>query len=112
MDIGQRIRRLRKANRLTLEELARATDLSQPFISQIERDIKTPSLDTLTRICEALGVTLAEFFSPGTLLPPDIERLVEAAQRLTPQQRELLSGFLEQLEASTGTPDNRNTGST
>lgn len=111
MDIGHRIRRLRKANRLTLEELARATDLSQPFISQIERDIKTPSIETLTRICEALGVTLAEFFSPGILLPPDIERLVEAAQRLTPQQRELLSRFLEQMEAATNAPESRTSGS-
>lgn len=104
MDIGERIRRLRKARKLTLEELARATDLSQPFISQIERDIKTPSIETLSRICGALGVTLAEFFSAGGAKPPDIERLVEAALRLTPQQRELLSRFLEQISAGPVTP--------
>lgn len=100
MDIGQRIRRLRKARKMTLEELARATDLSQPFISQIERDIKTPSIGTLYRICNALSVTLAEFFSADIELAPDVERLVAVAQRLTPQQRELLSSFLEQLERS------------
>lgn len=108
MDIGKRIRRLRKAGKLTLEELARATGLSQPFISQIERDIKTPSIETLSRICAALGVTLAEFFSPGILLPPDIERLVEAARRLSPQQRELLSRFLEQMEAVTNGNGSKN----
>lgn len=101
MDIGQRIRRLRKSKKLTLEALAQATDLSQPFISQIERDIKAPSIETLSRICIALGVTLAEFFSPGVLLPPDVTRLMEAAQRLTPPQRELLSRFLEQLATVT-----------
>lgn len=98
MNIGQRIRRLRKARDLTLEELARATDLSQPFISQIERDIKTPSVGTLSRICKSLNVTLAEFFSMDATLQPDMERLVAASQRLTPQQRNSLLSFLEQLE--------------
>lgn len=102
MNIGQRLRRLRKARDLTLEELARATDLSQPFISQIERDIKTPSLGTLSRICEALSISLAEFFSVDFVLQPDVERLVAVAQRLTPQQRDLLLNFLEQLEKSNG----------
>lgn len=98
MNIGQRIRRLRKVRDLTLEELARATDLSQPFISQIERDIKTPSIGTLSRICTALNVTLGEFFSADSVRQPDVERLVAVAQRLTPQQRDLLLSFLEQLE--------------
>ncbi len=98
MNIGQKIRRLRKARDLTLEELARATDLSQPFISQIERDIKTPSVGTLSRICKALNVTLAEFFSSDATLQSDIERLVAVARRLTPRQRDLLLSFLEQLE--------------
>jgi transcriptional regulator with XRE-family HTH domain len=98
VDIGQRIRRLRKAKDLTLEELARATDLSQPFISQIERDIKTPSVGTLSRICKALNVTMGEFFTADCTLQPDVERLVAVARRLTPQQRDLLLSFLEQLE--------------
>ncbi len=99
MDIGQRIRGLRKARNLTLGELAGETDLSQPFLSQMERDIKTPSIETLSRICTALGVTLAEFFASDVLPPADLERLVAAARRLTPRQRELLSRFLEQLAA-------------
>lgn len=104
MDIGQRIRGLRKARKLTLGELAKETDLSQPFLSQMERDIKTPSIETLSRICTALGITLAEFFASNILPSLDIERLVEAARRLTPQQRELLSRFLEQLETVKDTP--------
>ncbi len=96
MIIGQRIRRLRKARKLTLEELARTTALSQPFLSQIERDIKNPSVETLSRICDALGVTLAEFFSSGSL-QPDADRLALVARRLTAQQRELLARFLEQM---------------
>ena len=108
MNIGHRIRRLRKARKLTLEELARTTALSQPFLSQIERDIKNPSVETLSRICDALGVTLAEFFSSGTL-QPDTDRLVLVTRRLTSQQRELLARFLEQME--TATSEDEQTGS-
>jgi transcriptional regulator with XRE-family HTH domain len=108
MNIGERIRRLRKARKLTLEELARTTALSQPFLSQIERDIKNPSVETLSRICDALGVTLAEFFSPGSM-EPDADRLVVVARRLTSQQRELLARFLEQME--TVIPEGEQTGS-
>jgi len=97
MDIGPRIRHLRKARNRTLEELAREVGLSQPFISQIERNLKAPSLDTLEKICAALGVTMAEFFSSGPALMPHNDRLTEAASRLTPQQTELLARFLEQI---------------
>ena len=112
MDIGQRIRSLRKARGQTLEELARATDLSQPFISQIERDIKSPSIETLTKICIALGVSLAEFFSSGEHHPHDVERLVAAARPLTQRQRDLLLNFLEQLNPIAEMPQGHSDGTT
>ncbi len=63
MNIGQRIKRLRTKNGLTLEELASRCELTKGFISQIERDLTSPSIATLNDITEALGVSLAEFFA-------------------------------------------------
>jgi transcriptional regulator with XRE-family HTH domain len=63
MDIGHRIKGLRVKKNLTLEELASRCELTKGFLSQLERDLATPSIPALKDICDALGVTLAEFFS-------------------------------------------------
>ncbi len=62
MEIGQRVKRLRVQNGLTLEELANRTELTKGFLSQVERDLTSPSITTLSDIVEALGVTLSDFF--------------------------------------------------
>ncbi len=62
MDIGERIKYLRQANDLTQEELADRCELTKGFISQLERDMTSPSISTLKSILEALGVSLASFF--------------------------------------------------
>lgn len=63
MDIGSKIKRLRQANGLTLEELANRSELTKGFLSQLERDLTSPSVTTLEDILEALGTNLQEFFS-------------------------------------------------
>lgn len=62
MDIGQKIKRLRTKNGLTLEELASRSELTKGFLSQVERNLTSPSIATLNDILEALGTTLAAFF--------------------------------------------------
>ena len=63
MVIGEKIRQMRIKNSLTQEELANRCELSKGFISQIERDITSPSIATLIDILECLGSSLREFFS-------------------------------------------------
>ena len=62
MDIGSRIKHLRKQKGLTLEELASRSELSKGFLSQLERNLTSPSIATLDDILEALGSSLSEFF--------------------------------------------------
>lgn len=62
MDIGQRIKQLRIQNGLTLEELASRSELTKGFLSQLERNLTSPSVSTLEDILEALGTDLASFF--------------------------------------------------
>ena len=63
MEIGSKIKRLRVRLGLTQEELAARTELTKGFISQLERDITSPSIATLMDILEALGTNVSEFFS-------------------------------------------------
>lgn len=62
MDIGQKIKQLRIKNALTLEELASRSELTKGFLSQVERNLTSPSIATLNDILEALGTTLSTFF--------------------------------------------------
>ena len=63
MYIGSKIKRLRLSNQLTLEELANRSELTKGFLSQLERDLTSPSIATLENILEALGTNLKDFFS-------------------------------------------------
>ena len=60
--IGERIRNLRELSNLTQEELAERANLTKGFISQIERDLTSISLDSLIQILEAMDENLSDFF--------------------------------------------------
>lgn len=63
MKIGEKIKRLRIQNSLTQEELADRCELTKGFISQVERDLTSPSIATLADILEGLGTNLRDFFN-------------------------------------------------
>ncbi len=63
MDIGSKIKELRLGNDLTLEELASRCELTKGFLSQVERNLTSPSISTLEDILEALGTSLSAFFA-------------------------------------------------
>lgn len=63
MEIGDKLRRLRLQRGLTQEELAGRCELSKSFISLMERDLTSPSLDTLSDLLETLGSDLPTFFA-------------------------------------------------
>ncbi len=63
MNIGEKIKQLRIKNGLTQEELANRCELSKGFISQLERDLTSPSIATLMDMLESLGTDLKNFFN-------------------------------------------------
>ena len=62
MKIGNRLKELRIQKGLTQEELADRCELSKGFISQLERDLTSPSIATLVDILQCLGTDIREFF--------------------------------------------------
>ena len=75
MKIGNRLKELRIQKGLTQEELADRCELSKGFISQLERDLTSPSIATLVDILQCLGTDIREFFSES----PKEEQIVEAS---------------------------------
>ncbi len=62
MDIGEKLKDLRNRNGLTQEELADRAELSKGFISQLERNLTSPSISTLQDLLQCLGSSLSDFF--------------------------------------------------
>lgn len=64
--VGALIRARRQQQRMTLQALGAASELSVGYLSQIERDQATPSLGTLAQVARALGVGIEYFIAAPT----------------------------------------------
>ncbi|MBR4003145.1 MAG: cupin domain-containing protein [Clostridia bacterium] len=62
MEIGLKIKNLRLTKNLTQEELADRCELTKGYISQLENDLTSPSIETLKDLLNALGTNFSQFF--------------------------------------------------
>ena len=81
-DIGARIRAARKGNGWTLDDLASRSGLSTGFLSQVERDLTTLSIVSLSAICKALNVPIESMFSSDRPIGAVPSVVTRAAQQL------------------------------
>jgi len=77
-DLGLTIRRLRESRQLSLKEVAARSGLTQSFLSQVERNLTSPSVASLRKVAQAFGVPLTELFQ-GPVRPEN--RVVRRAER-------------------------------
>ena len=61
--LGEVLRNAREVAGLTQEKLAFEAELDRTYISQLERDLKSPTLETLFRICDALDVNASDLIA-------------------------------------------------
>jgi len=74
VDVGERLRTLRRFRRCTLQTVAERSGLSESFLSQVERGRSNASIGSLKRIADALGVSMADLFEPDGLPGPRVLR--------------------------------------
>lgn len=79
LELGDKLRHLRRKNKLTLKLLAQRAGLSYSYISQVERGLAGPSISALRRIAGALGITLARLFDDQAL--PESQIVVRKHER-------------------------------
>ena len=63
MNIGKRIYELREQRQLTTNKLANLAGVSQSYLREIELEKKNPTVEVLSYICDALHISLREFFN-------------------------------------------------
>ena len=96
--LGQFIRERRKAAEYSLRDLADKANVSNPYLSQIERGLHTPSVRVLKAIATALNVSAESLLVQAGLLEgtggesegPSVEDAVRADTRLTDDQKAAL----------------------
>ena len=65
-DVGQRLRRIRLARKLTLSKVAMSAGISEGFLSQIERGVGNASIATLRSVATVLGVEMRDLFDESS----------------------------------------------
>ena len=79
LELGVRIRSLRQARGLTLRDVSQLAGVTESFLSQVERDVTSPSIATLQRIAHALDLSIAQLFAEE----PETGRVVRREARRT-----------------------------
>lgn len=97
--IGARIACLREAKGITTNRLANNCGLSQSFLRSVELGEKGITVENLALVCDALGISLKEFFdTPGNQMPViETEELKSMIERLNSQQKCTLIAFLRTI---------------
>ena len=104
--LGGFIRAQRQMANLSLRQLSALTEVSNPYLSQIERGLHEPSVRVLKSIADALNVSAETLFEQAGLIndtekpdPEPTESAIRADRRLTEtQRRALLSVYRSYVE--------------
>ena len=88
--VGERIRRIRKEEGLSLELFALRCDMNAAYIGHIERGVQNPTLNTLERICKGLDISVEELFkdknSTVDMNSATMHYLAQITSDLSPEQ--------------------------
>ena len=100
--VAQRINELCESRKITRYRLSQLTGISQTALGNIVNQESVPTLPTLERICDAFGITLAQFFTDNSSSLPDLTEeqieLLRRWDRLNMRDREVLMTFIRSLE--------------
>lgn len=89
MNIGDRLRSIRKNKKISIYQISKETGISQNHISSVELGKRQPTIDTLARLAKPLGITLAELFNEDNTVSvlTDKERILLENYRTLPDDK-------------------------
>lgn len=97
MYVGKRITYFRTAKGLTVNNLANLAGISQSYLRDVELGNKNLTVKTLSFVCDALGITLKEFFDEESKKELEEDPLLAKIYQLNPEQKNALLVFLETM---------------
>lgn len=97
MDVGSKIVHFRVAKHYTTNKLATLAGISQSYLRDIELGNKNPTVEVLSYICDALDISLSEFFDDEAEKEITADPLINIIYQLNSDQRNALLAFLNTL---------------
>jgi len=100
MNIGEKVKHFRLLANISSKQLAYIVGLTPSQITKIETNVNNPSLESLTRICESFGITLADFFKEESIedkIPSELDKHMFVVKKLPPEDISLLTQLAEKL---------------
>lgn len=97
MDVGKRISYFRTAKNYSVNKLANLSGISQSYLRDIELGNKNPTIEILSIICNALELSLQDFFSENATDSIANDPLIYKIYQLSPAQRNALTNFLDAM---------------
>lgn len=98
MDIAKRITYFRTLKSYSVNKLANLAGLSQSYLRDIELGKKNPTVETLSYICDALEISLKDFFNEEIQETITNDPLIKKIFQLNKKQRHTLSAFLDAMK--------------
>ncbi len=98
MELHKRITYLREQKGITVNKLANLAGISQSFLREIELGNKRPTIETLSYICDALEISLKDFFDDDLFKQFPENELLNEIYKLTPEQRKLFLQLLRSFQ--------------
>ena len=98
--IGARIRQFRRSKELSQEKLALEAGINPAFLGHIERGLKCPTVDTLSKIAAALGITLSELvkFEENTTENTDaLNKIILSINSLSPEDAKRVAHIVAEI---------------
>ena len=99
--IPKRVKELCSKHKVSKYRLAQLTDMSQTALGNIIKKESIPTIPTLERICDAFGISLAQFFA-GDGMRPDLtdeqEEILETWDNLNADERRIFNELREIFE--------------
>lgn len=96
--VGERIKYFREKKRITTNKLANLAGISQSYLRDLELSNKNPTVELLYQICQALTISLKEFFDDETTTAFYDDPFMERIYRLNEEQKDALLKFLNTME--------------
>ena len=86
--VGERIRKIRKEEGLSLELFALRCDMNAAYVGHIERGVQNPTLNTLERICKGLDISVEDLFIDMLFTADAAKPMFFSALPYTPHEME------------------------
>jgi len=106
LDVGAFIKSQRERAEISIRRLAELADVSNPYLSQIERGLRKPSADVLQQVANALRISVESLYVRAGILPDEehsvssVSEAIEHDPFLTDEQKSALLNVYESFLAT------------